>query len=142
MIKERIYRTGLRVTTILVFMVVGIVAVTLCCLISLFMNRYWNSVMQGARTTSSQSVSQVSNTVSNYLTDMNQAMEMVEQSMSENEKDRDELMNAFLTFRPDIVAVTSYSSEGGTAAMLVPWPYTAGKYLPEPFLQLGTGPSH
>lgn len=112
MIKERIYRTGLRVTTILVFMVVGIVAVTLCCLISLFMNRYWNSVMQGARTTSSQSVSQVSNTVSNYLTDMNQAMEMVEQSMSENEKDRDELMNAFLTFRPDIVAVTSYSSEG------------------------------
>jgi two-component system sensor histidine kinase YesM len=112
MIKERIYRTGLRVTTILVFMVVGIVAVILCCLISLFMSRYWKSVMLGARTTSSQSVSQVSNTVSNYLTDMNQAMEMVEQSMSENEKDRDELMNAFLTFRPDVVAVTSYSSEG------------------------------
>lgn len=93
-------------------MVVGVVAIILCCFIILFMNRYWNSMVQSARTTSAQAVSQVSNTVSDYLLDMNQAMELVEQSMSENDVSRDELLDAFLKFRPDVIAVTSYSSQG------------------------------
>ena len=110
--KEKVASTGLRITTILVTMVVGVVAIILCCFIILFMNRYWNSMVQSARTTSAQSVSQVSNTVSDYLLDMNQAMELVEQSMSENDVSRDELLDAFLKFRPDVIAVTSYSSQG------------------------------
>ncbi len=110
--KEKVTRTGLRITTILVTMVVGVVAIILCCFIILFMNRYWNSMVQSARTTSAQAVSQVSNTVSDYLLDMNQAMELVEQSMSENDVSRDELLDAFLKFRPDVIAVTSYSSQG------------------------------
>lgn len=112
MTKEKVSRTGLRITTILVSMVVSIVAIILCCLIVLFMDQYWDSMMQGARTTSFQAISQVSNTVSNYLADMNQAMDLVERSMSEDKEDRDELLDAFLTFRPDVVAVTSYSSDG------------------------------
>ena len=32
--------------------------------------------------------------------------------MLEHEADRDELLAAFLEFRPDVVAVTSYSAEG------------------------------
>lgn len=110
--KEKVASTGLRITTILVTMVVGVVAIILCCFIILFMNRYWNSMVQSARTTSVQAVSQVSNTVSDYLLDMNQAMELVEQSMSENDVSRDELLDAFLKFRPDVIAVTSYSSQG------------------------------
>ena len=110
--KEKVASTGLRITTILVTMVVGVVAIILCCFIILFMNRYWNSMVQSARTTSAQAVSQVSNTVSDYLLDMNQAMELVEQSMSENDVSRDELLDAFLKFRPDVIAVTSYSSQG------------------------------
>lgn len=112
MIKSRFSHTGLRITTILVSMVVGIVAIVLCCLTALFLTQYWNSIMLGARTTSSQAVSQVSSTVANYLADMNQAMDLVEQSMSKEPTDRDELLDAFLTFRPDVVAVTSYSSDG------------------------------
>ena len=106
----KVSRTGLRITAILVSMVVGIVALVLCCLTTLFAKQYWDSIMLGARTTSSQAVSQVSSTVSNYLRDMNQAMDLVEGSMSED--NRDELLEAFLTFRPDVVAVTSYSSQG------------------------------
>lgn len=112
MIKSRFSHTGLRITTILVSMVVGIVAIVLCCLTALFLIQYRNSIMLGARTTSSQAVSQVSSTVANYLADMNQAMDLVEQSMSKEPADRDELLDAFLTFRPDVVAVTSYSSDG------------------------------
>ena len=110
--KGRISRTGLRITTILVSMVVGMAAVILCCCIVLFLNRYRIAMVQNARTTSVQAVSQVSNTVGNYLSDMNQAMELVERSMSESADSRDKLLAAFLNFRPDVVAVTSYSPEG------------------------------
>ena len=110
--KGRVSRTGLRITTILVAVVVGIVAVILCCCILLFLDRYRSAMVQSARTTSTQSVSQVSNTVSNYLRDMTQAMELVEESMLENADSRDRMLAAFLNFRPDVVAVTSYSPNG------------------------------
>ena len=103
---------GLRTTTILVFMVVGVVAVILCCCIFLFLDRYRSAMVQNARTSTAQAVSQVSNTVGNYLKDMNQAMGLVEQSMAEEADSRDETLSAFLKFRPDVVAVTSYSETG------------------------------
>lgn len=93
-------------------MVVGVVAVILCCCIFLFLDRYRSAMVQSAQTSSAQAVSQVSNTVGNYLLDMDQAMQLVEQSMSESADSRDELLSAFLKFRPDVVAVTSYSSDG------------------------------
>lgn len=93
-------------------MVVGVVAVILCCCIFLFLDRYRSAMVQSAQTSSAQAVSQVSNTVGNYLLDMDQAMQLVEQSMSESTDSRDELLSAFLKFRPDVVAVTSYSSDG------------------------------
>ena len=105
-------RTGLRITTILVSMVVGVVAIILCCCIMLFLNRYRSAMVQSARTSSAQAVSQVSNTVGNYLRDMEQAMDLVEQSMQESEDSRNELLSAFLRFRPDVVAVTTYSPSG------------------------------
>lgn len=110
--KDRCPHTGLRITTILVSMVVGVVAVILCCCIFLFLDRYRSAMVQSAQTSTAQAVSQVSNTVGNYLLDMDQAMQLVEQSMSETADSRDELLSAFLKFRPDVVAVTSYSADG------------------------------
>ena len=110
--KNRCPHTGLRITTILVSMVVGVVAVILCCCIFLFLDRYRSAMVQSAQTSSAQAVSQVSNTVGNYLMDMDQAMALVEQSMTEDTDSRDELLSAFLKFRPDVVAVTSYASDG------------------------------
>lgn len=128
--QEKAPHTGLRVTTILVSMVVGIVAIILCCLTVLFMNRYRDSVLQGARTTSIQAVSQVSSTVANYLSDMNIAMDLVEESITENDFARNELLEAFLSFRPDVVAVTSYDSDG---TLLHCW--SPGQQLREDFSQ-------
>ena len=93
-------------------MVVGVVAIILCCCIVLFLDRYRSAMVQSARTGSAQTASQVSSTVGNYLRDMNQAMDLVVRSMSEPEDSRNELLSAFLQFRPDVVAVTSYSEEG------------------------------
>ena len=105
-------RTGLRITTILVSMVLGVVAVILCCCIVLFLNRYRSAMVQSALTSSDQAVSQVSNTVGNYLQSMEQAMSLVEWSLLESADNRNQLLDAFLTFRPDVVAVTSYSPSG------------------------------
>lgn len=110
--KRGLSQTGLRTTTILVSMVVGVVAIILCCCILLFLDHYRSATVQNARTSSAQAVSQVSNTVSNYLRDMEQAMDLVERSMWENTDERDRALEAFLTFRPDVVAVTSYSPSG------------------------------
>ena len=111
-------RGGPRITTILVAMVVGVVAIILVCCILLFLNRYRSAMVQSARTSSAQAVSQVSNTVSSYMRDMRQAVELVEHSVSEQGERRDWLLGAFLTFRPDVIAVTSYS---GTGQLLNCW---------------------
>ena len=110
--KKRVSSTGLRITTILVAMVAGVVSVILCCCILFFLDRYRSAMVQSAQTSSAQAVSQVSNTVDNYLSDMEQAMRLVEQSMTESADTRDRLLDAFLEFRPDVVAVTSYSADG------------------------------
>ena len=93
-------------------MVEGTVAVILICCIALFLDRYRSAMVQSAQTSSAQAVSQVSNTVGSYLSDMDQAMRLVEQSVSESGESRDRLLAAFLKFRPDVVAVTSYSADG------------------------------
>ena len=93
-------------------MVVAVVAVILICCVCVFLSRYRSALVQSARTSTAQAVSQVSNTVSGYLQDMDQAMAMVERSMQEDEDNRDRVLDAFLAFRPDVVAVTSYSSDG------------------------------
>lgn len=104
--------SGLRTTTILVLMVAGVVSVILSCCIGLFIGSYRSAMVQSARTGTAQAVSQVSNTVHNYLRDMEQAMQLVEQSMTESPDSRDELLSSFLKFRPDVAAVTSYSAAG------------------------------
>ncbi len=108
----KLSQTGLRITTILVATVVGVVSIVACCFLLLFFHQYRGAMVQSACTNSVQAVSQVSNTVSAYLSDMQQAMELVKQSMTEDDASRDELLSAFLEFRPDVVAVTSYSEQG------------------------------
>ena len=105
-------RRGPRTTTILFTVVVGAVTVILCCCILLFLNRYRSAMVHNARTSSAQSAAHVSNTVGNYLRDMEQAMELVEQSLVEAPDSRDELLSTFLKFRPDVIAVTSYAPTG------------------------------
>ena len=101
-----------RITTILVTMVVGMVAVILVCCIGLFLDRYRRAIVQSARTSSAQAVTQVSNTVASYLEDMDQAMDSVTQTLGQSAARRDSMLEAFLNFRPDVVAVTSYDGAG------------------------------
>ena len=127
-------RRGLRTTTILVAMVVGVVAIILCCCILLFLDRYRGAMVQSARTSTAQAVSQVSNTVGSYLQDMEQAMELVEQAMAEEPDDRDRLLSAFLTLPPRRGGHHQLLGDRGAAGLLVPGPGAPGGHPPEPLL--------
>jgi len=105
-------RRGPRTTALLVSMVVGMVSIIVCCCVVLFLNRYRSAMVHSARTSTAQTISKASNTVGGYLRDMEQAMGQVEQSMAQSADSRDELLSSFLKFRPDVVAVTSYSAAG------------------------------
>ena len=105
-------RRGLRTTTILLSVVVGVMTVILCCCILLFLNRYRSALVDGARTSSAQAVTQVSSTVGSYLGDMGQIMELVERAMLEDSDSRGKLLAGLLVFRPNVAAVTSYAPDG------------------------------
>ena len=132
-------RTGLRITTILVSMVVSVVAVILLCCIALFLSRYRNAVVQNARTSSSQAVTQVSNTVANYLDDMNQAMKIVIQALNQSESRRDDLLDAFLSFRPDVGGRDQLRRGRESSQLLGAGPRPQTEHRDQPVLRLQPG---
>lgn len=107
-----------RITTILVGMVVGVVAVVLCICILVFLATYRRAMVQTAVTNSAQAVSQVTTTVEDYLQGMNQTLELVVSSMQQDYPSRKELLSALLEVRPEVVAITSYTDRG---QMLACW---------------------
>lgn len=130
----------MRITTILVAMVVGIVAVILVCCILLFLSRYRSAMVQSARTSSAQAVSQVSNTVGSYLSDMDQAMEL---GRTVRLQLRREPGRAALRL-PQIQAGRRGRDQlltgRGAAGLLGYRPGAQGRHIQEPLLRLREGP--
>ncbi len=105
-------RRGLSMTTILVLMIVSLVGAILAgCLLVLF-PRYEDSIVQNARTSSSQAVAQVTKTVSSYNEDMAEVMTLLTDALDDDTVDRSEFLAAFLQMRPDVVAVSTYDGNG------------------------------
>lgn len=104
-------RRGMTMTSILTLLVLAMVSVSLLCCTALFLSRYQSATIQSAKTSSEQAVAQVSNTVGNYIQDMNQVMVLVKESLAAG-VDRDKFFSAFLKIRPDVVAVTTYDGQG------------------------------
>ena len=101
-------------------MVVGVVSVILSCCIGLFIVSYRSAMVQSARNGTAQAVSQVSNTVRNYLRDMEQAMKLVEQAMTESPDSRAELLSTFLKFRPDVIVQIFLIFAFGYVILIIP----------------------
>lgn len=69
--------------------------------------------MEGARTNSAQVVSQVAGAVDNYVNTMDSAVGIVlEQLDSELMSAGRIFLNAFLTARPEVAAITTYDESG------------------------------
>ena len=100
-------------TTILVAIVMGLVAVVLVCSVVAFSGRYRTATIQNAKTSSSQAVTQAASTVRSYSEDMSEVMAMLIAALGDEETSNTEFFSAFLKMRPDVIAVTTYGSDGG-----------------------------
>lgn len=101
-----------RTAPLIVVLVMAVAAVTLLVCVGTFLQSYRAAVVQSARTSSAQAVSQVVGTVSNYVQNLEGTINDVMAEMDTPEDSRDAYLNAWLNARSEVVAVTTYDSEG------------------------------
>lgn len=101
-----------RTAPLIVVLITAVAAVTLLLCVGTFLQSYRASVVQSARTSSAQAVSQVVGTVSNYVVNLEETIDDVMAEMDTPEENRDAYLNAWLNARSEVVAVTTYDAEG------------------------------
>ena len=89
---------------------VAVAALILCT--TLFLRSYRSAVVEGARTNSAQVVSQVAGAVDNYVNTMDSAVGIVLEQLDSEPAMRDAFLNAFLTARPEVAAITTFDENG------------------------------
>lgn len=97
--------------------VIGMVLAALAGGMVVFVSVFRRSVEQNAVISSEQAVVQASNTVRNYTADMEEIMDLIEESYGREKEERDNALETLLRIRKDVIAVTSYD-EGGN---MVDW---------------------
>ena len=105
-------KKGMTMTSTMILVIFSLVFGVVLVTVALFMGIYQQSMVQSVQTSSRQAVEQVSNTVSEYVKDMNEVMTMVEEIRKIDQTDRDSFASAFLRTRPDVMAVTTYDKDG------------------------------
>mgnify|MGYP004664269403 CR=1 FL=1 len=101
-----------RTAPLIASLVVAIAAVTLILSTVTFLRNYRSSIVEGARTSSAQAVSQVVGSVGNYVNNIDEVMDLVMDSMDKSSEDRDAFLDALQTTRSEVVAVTTYDADG------------------------------
>ncbi len=115
------------IITILVAAMVGIIVI---CTAFVFLSVYVNSMEQSAVTNSEQAVVQVSNTVGNYIDDMKEIMNLIEESYRQERKEQEDILTALTEVRSDLVAIYIYDEDGSLCNA-----YTGSSVLKENYLQ-------
>lgn len=110
--------------------VIGMVLAALAGGMVVFVSVFRRSVEQNAVISSEQAVVQASNTVRNYTADMEEIMDLIEESYGREKEERDNALETLLRIRKDVIAVTSYDEEGN----MVDW-WTGNYRLKEKILK-------
>ncbi len=92
--------------------VIGMVLAALAGGMVVFVSVFRRSVEQNAVISSEQAVVQASNTVRNYTADMEEIMDLIEESYGREKEERDNALETLLRIKKDVIAVTSYDEEG------------------------------
>lgn len=108
---KRRYRSP-RTAPLIVVLITTVAAVTLALCVVTFLRSYRAAAEQSARTSSAQAVNQVVGTVSNYVENLDETVSGIMVQMNTPEEERDAYLNAWLTARSEVVAVTTYDENG------------------------------
>ncbi len=96
-----------------VILVVGMVAVSLMIGAVIFLMIYQRAMIQNVRTSSDQITEQVADIVEDYMSDIQNSMNAIQEIYRLPERERDEKLNSIAEVRPDVTAVTVYDKETG-----------------------------
>lgn len=102
----------LRTVVLAAALISGVAVAALILCTTLFLRSYRSAVVEGARTNSAQVVSQVAGAVDNYVNTMDSAVGIVLEQLDSEPAMRDAFLNAFLTARPEVAAITTYDENG------------------------------
>ena len=105
-------KNGIRMSTLLICSILAIVVVVLTVTVLLFSRTYQQQLIQTARTNSLRTVTQVASTVDDYLADIQSVMRTLGNELTDSEEEREEFFDVFLRTRPEVVAVSTYTSDG------------------------------
>ena len=105
-------RKGPSMNAVLIIAIISAVAAVLLCALLLFLRIYQQSLYRSAQTNGRRTISQVSSTVDEYLNNINNIMDVLEQSLVDRQIDREEFFDTFLGIRPDVVSASTYDAQG------------------------------
>ena len=105
-------KKGLSMNFILVLCLSAVAVSVLVCGMLVFLQTYREAMTRNAQTTSRQAVAQVSGVMNDYLEDMNDALDLLEQYLNTPAQERQERFETFLQIKPDVVAVSTYDESG------------------------------
>ena len=104
-------RKGFSLNAILIAAVTLTVGLVMAAFLFVFMRTYRSTLIQSSRTGSTQAVTQIANTVTDYTRNMDRVMKLLVEAFPE-EGTREEFMDTFLQMQPDVAAVTHYGAGG------------------------------
>ncbi len=105
-------RRGLRMNTVLLLSIIGTILLVLVSAMLLFFQTYRRALIRNAETAGQRSIAQVSNTVNDYLSDIDTVMNTLYAELEAGTTAREEFFDAFLRIRPDVIAVSTYTETG------------------------------
>ena len=109
---ERVKRKGMSMSTVLLLSLVSAVVVVLLTAMLLFFRTYQRSLIRNAETASRRAVVQAGNTVNEYLSQIDEVMDVLNLSLTDRTVDREDFFDVFLRIRPDVAAVSTYDGRG------------------------------
>jgi len=98
--------------TLLTALIATVVLVLLSAML-LFYRMYRQSLLRNTQTAGLRTIELASNTVNDYLSDVDEVMALVSEELRADEAAREDFFNVFLRIRPDVVAVSTYDGDGG-----------------------------
>ena len=105
-------KKGLSMNFILVLCLSAVAVSVLACGMLVFLQTYREAMTRNAQTTSRQAVARVSGVMNEYLDDMNDSLDLLEQYLNTPAQERQERFETFLQIKPDVVAVSTYDEAG------------------------------
>ncbi|MBQ8994799.1 MAG: sensor histidine kinase [Oscillospiraceae bacterium] len=91
---------------------IGSAAAVLITAMVLFLRISRQSLIRNAETNGRRTIAQVSDTVNDYLGNIDRSLDILTRTLQDPEVDREEFFDVFLSIQPDTVAVSTYSPQG------------------------------